>query len=316
MYYIETLKDGDHVSGIYFCKNKQMLTGKSKKPYCSLTLQDKTGTLDAKIWDFTGGIEDFENLDFIFVEGDITTYNGNLQCALRRVRVADEGEYVLKDYLPVSAKDNDQMYAELCEMIDSVKEPHLQALLKNILVEDERVVKAFRRHSAAKSVHHSFIGGLLEHTVSVTKLCDFYSKLYPFLNRDLLLSAAMLHDIGKLWEISDFPANDYTDDGQLLGHIVMGYELIGKRIQTIPDFPKKIASELRHCILAHHGEYEFGSPKKPELVEAMALHMADNTDAKIETFIEALDAQKANNDWLGFNRFLDANIRRTTPSQQ
>ena len=122
----------------------------------------------------------------------------------------------------------------------------MQALLKNILVEDERVVKAFRRHSAAKSVHHSFIGGLLEHTVSVTKLCDFYSKLYPFLNRDLLLSAAMLHDIGKLWEISDFPANDYTDDGQLLGHIVMGYELIGKRIQTIPDFPKKIA-----CCAAH-----------------------------------------------------------------
>ena len=174
-------------------------------------------------------------------------------------------------------------------------------------------MKAFRRHSAAKSVHHSFIGGLLEHTVSVTKLCDFYSKLYPFLNRDLLLSAAMLHDIGKLWEISDFPANDYTDDGQLLGHIVMGYELIGKRIQNIPDFPKKVASELRHCILAHHGEFEFGSPKKPELIEAMALHMADNTDAKIETFIEALDAQKANNDWLGFNRFLDANIRRTTP---
>ena len=145
---------------------------------------------------------------------------------------------------------------------------------------DPEFMKAFSFHSAAKSVHHGFVGGLLEHTLSVVKMCDYFSKQYPALNRDLLLTAAMFHDIGKTKELSAFPENDYTDDGQLLGHIIIGSQMVKERIDTMPGFPKKLESELIHCILAHHGELEYGSPKKPALIEAMALNLADNADAK------------------------------------
>ena len=154
------------------------------------------------------------------------------------------------------------------------------------------------------------MGGLLEHTLSVTKLCDFYSKRYPMLKRDLLLSAAMLHDIGKVKEISLFPENDYTDDGQLLGHIVMGCEMVGEKIKNIDGFPHRLEAEIKHCILAHHGEYEFGSPKKPALMEALALNMADNLDAKMETLTELFNSTTETG-WLGFNRLIDSNVRKT-----
>ncbi|MBR5583272.1 MAG: HD domain-containing protein, partial [Lachnospiraceae bacterium] len=161
-------------------------------------------------------------------------------------------------------------------------------------------------------VHHGFVGGLLEHTLSVLKLCQFYVKQYPIINEDLLYAAALCHDIGKVYELSAFPMNDYTDDGQLLGHIVMGCEMVGEQIRSIPDFPKKLGNELKHCILAHHGELEFGSPKKPALVEAVALNFADNTDAKMETLKEIFRAAGETNDWLGYNRLLESNIRKTS----
>ena len=178
------------------------------------------------------------------------------------------------------------MYRELMNYANQVKEPHLRALLKDLFVDDAEFVKAFKFHSAAKTVHHSFVGGLLEHTLSVCRLCEYYTKAYPFLNRDLLYTAAMCHDIGKVYELSDFPENDYTDEGQLLGHIAMGSEMVGERARRIAGFPKKLENELKHCILAHHGELEYGSPKKPALAEAMALNLADNTDAKMETLKE------------------------------
>ena len=167
-------------------------------------------------------------------------------------------------------------------------------------------------HSAAKTVHHGFVGGLLEHTLSVTKLCDYYASYYPQLNRDLLITAAIFHDIGKIKELSTFPENDYTDAGQLLGHIMIGAEMVGITMRSIKGFPPTLATELKHCILAHHGELEYGSPKKPALLEALALNFADNTDAKMETMIEALNAGGENTGWLGFNRLLDTNIRKTT----
>ena len=237
-------------------------------------------------------------------------FNGSLQLNCRRIRKAKEGEYEQKDYFPVSQKDPNVMFKELLGYVQKVKEPHLHALLSSFFVEDKVFVKAFCQHSAAKSVHHGFIGGLLEHTLSVTKLCEFFCTLYPMINRDLLLTAAMFHDIGKVKELSDFPENDYTDDGQLLGHIVMGVEMIGSRIRQIPGFPPVLASELKHCILAHHGEYEYGSPKKPAIIEAAALNFADNTDAKLEIMKEQLEGA-APGEWLGFNRLMDSNIKRT-----
>ena len=166
---------------------------------------------------------------------------------------------------------------------------------------------------SAKSVHHGFVGGLLEHTLGVTKNCDYFAKMYPVLNRDLLLTAAIFHDIGKLKELSTFPENDYTDAGQLLGHIMIGAEWVGDAIKSIDGFPVVLANELKHCILAHHGELEFGSPKKPALVEALALSFADNIDAKMETFRELLvNVPENDTKWQGYNRFMETNFRRTS----
>ena len=286
---------------------------KSGKPYDNVLLQDKTGTLDAKIWDpGSVGIDEFDALDYVAVTGDVTSFQGNLQLSIKRVRKVGEGEYEPENYLPVSDKYIDEMYQEMMGYIASVKNPYLSRLL-HMFFDDAAFAKAFKFHSAAKSVHHGFVGGLLEHTVSVTRNCNYFAQNYPFLNRDLLLTAAMFHDIGKLKELSTFPANDYTDAGQLLGHIMIGAEWIGEKIREIDGFPEVLANELKHCILAHHGELEYGSPKKPALVEALALSFADNLDAKMETVREVLAGVPENNlQWQGFNRLLDTNIRRTS----
>lgn len=313
MKYIETLREGERVSDIYLCKFRQSAVTKNGKAYENVILQDKTGTVDAKIWDPNSqGIDDFEALDYVDVVADVTSFQGALQLNIKRVRKVREGEYDPADYLPVSDKDIDEMYREFMGYAEQVQEPHLRALLRSFFVEDAEFEKAFRFHSAAKTVHHSFVGGLLEHTLSVVRLCEYYVKTYPALNRDLLYTAAMCHDIGKVYELSDFPENDYTDEGQLLGHIAMGSELIAERAHRIPGFPKKLENELKHCILAHHGELEYGSPKKPALMEAVALNLADNTDAKMQTMTEIFKAAGNNQDWLGYNRLFESNLRKTS----
>ena len=314
MKYIEILREGERVNEVYLCKHRQSAVTKNGKAYENLILQDKTGTLDAKIWEpDSQGIDDFERFDYISVTGDVTSFQGALQLNVKRVRKAQPGEYEPGDYLPVSSRDVDEMYGELKDIISSVETPCLKMLLSKFFLEDKEFEKRFKFHSAAKTVHHGFVGGLLEHTLGVTKLCEAFCRQYPMLNRDLLLSAAMFHDIGKLEELSVFPENDYTDDGQLLGHIVMGTEWVGENIREIPEFPKKLASELKHCILAHHGELEYGSPKKPALMEAVALSFADNVDAKMETLKEAFASiPEGNTEWLGYNRLLESNIRKTS----
>ena len=312
MKFIETLREGERINEIYLCKFKQAALTKSGKPYDNVILQDKTGTLDAKIWDpGSVGIDEFDAMDYVAVTGDVTSFQGNLQLSIKRLRKVGEGEYEPENYLPVTDKDIDEMYKEMMGYINSIKNPYLSKLL-HMFFDDEAFAKAFKFHSAAKSVHHGFVGGLLEHTVSVTRNCNYFAENYPFLNRDLLLTAAMFHDIGKLKELSTFPENDYTDAGQLLGHIMIGAEWIGDKIREIDGFPVVLANELKHCILAHHGELEYGSPKKPALVEALALSFADNLDAKMETVREILAGVPENNlQWQGFNRLLDSNIRRT-----
>ena len=313
MKYIETLREGEKLGDIYLCKSRQSALTKSGKAYENVILQDKTGTLDAKIWDpASPGIGDFDALDYVYVVGDVTSFQGSLQLSIKRATRADEGEYDPADYLPMSRKDIEEMYQELMKYMRKIKNPFLLKLAESFFVENEAFIRLFKNHSAAKSVHHGFVGGLLEHTLSVVKLCDFYAAQYDYLNRDLLITAAMFHDIGKTKELSAFPANDYTDDGQLLGHIVIGVELVGLGIRRIPDFPKKLASELCHCILAHHGELEYGSPKKPALMEAVALNMADNTDAKLESFREVLKSAKENDGWLGYNRLFESNLRKSS----
>ena len=268
MKFINELREGEKISGIYLCKHKQAAVTKNGKPYENLILQDKTGTIDGKIWEPNSlGIDEFEPLDYIDVVGDVTSFQGSLQVSIKRARKAGEGEYEPGNYLPVSDKNVDTMYQELLGLAAQVKNPYLHRLLVSFFQEDEEFVRAFKGNSAAKTVHHGFIGGLLEHTLSVVKLCQYYCRTYPILNQDLLITTAMLHDIGKTKELSPFPKNDYTDDGQLLGHIMMGAEMIHDKAREIPGFPEKLESEVKHCILAHHGELEYGSPKKPALAD-------------------------------------------------
>ena len=311
MKYIKDLRDGDRVVDIYLCKHRRSAETKNGKPYENVILQDKTGTIDAKIWEpNSAGICEFDALDYIEVFGDVNAFQGALQISIKRTRRCDEGEYDPKDYLPVTSKNIDEMYRELKGYIASIKNQYLRTLLESIFILDEAFVKTFKKSSAAKSVHHGFIGGLLEHTLSIVKLCDYYTTAYPLLNRDLLLTSAMCHDIGKTKELSAFPANDYTDDGQLLGHIIIGVEMVGEKIRQIPGFPPLLAAEIKHCILAHHGEYEYGSPKKPAIMEALALNFADNTDAKMQTFAELLQSTRETG-WMGYNRFFESNLRVT-----
>lgn len=314
MKYIESMREGEKVSDIYLCKHRVSAVTKNGKAYDSVILQDKTGTVDGKIWEPNSqGIGEFDNLDYVDVVADIISFNGSLQLNIKRIRKAAEGEFNPADYLPVSSKDIDSMYAELRKYIDGISNRYFKKLLFMFFVEDEDFIKKFKFSSAAKSVHHSFVGGLLEHTLSVTRLCEYYTRTYPVLNKDLLITAAIFHDIGKVNELSPFPLNDYTDDGQLLGHIMMGTEMISEKIMSIEGFPKKQASELKHCILAHHGELEYGSPKKPSLAEALALNLADNTDAKMETISEIIGAStQDDSSWIGYNRFFESNIRKTS----
>ncbi len=312
MYYIGELREGENVSEVYLCKNKIVAKTKANKTYYSMQLQDKTGTIDAKIWELSNAIEHFEPMDYIRVDGQITSFNNALQLNVKRVRVAKEGEYDPREYMPCSSKDVDVMYSELTDIIERTKNMHLNKLLKSFFIEDASFKKRFIAHSAAKSVHHGFMGGLLEHTLSVAKSCEYFASQYPILKRDLLVTAALFHDIGKLDELSTFPENDYTDEGQLLGHIVIGTITLSKKMDSMEGFPETLKKELLHCIVSHHGELEFGSPKKPALIEALVLSHADNLDAKVQTFAEAIESGAEGSTWLGFNRLLDSNIRPTS----
>lgn len=312
MRFINTLREGDTIRSIYLCKSKRSAETRNGKPYDNLILQDKTGTLDGKVWDpNSGGIADYDEMDFVEVFGEVISYNNNLQLNIKQLRKPYEDEYNAADYMPTSEKNVEDMYAELLSYIKKVENKYLRQLLEYYFVKDEAFIKVFKSHSAAKSVHHGFAGGLLEHTLSIVKMCEYYLSAYPLLSKDLLYTAAIFHDIGKTKELSSFPENDYTDDGQLIGHIVMGVEMISEGVRHIEGFPPKIASELKHCVLAHHGELEYGSPKKPALAEAVALHYADATDAKLQTLTEVFK-DKDNTEWLGFNKLFESNLRKTS----
>ena len=312
MRYINTLHEGETIRCIYLCKGKRSAETRNGKAYDNLILQDKTGTLDGKVWDQnSNGIAEYDEMDFIEVFGDVICYNGNLQLNIKQIRKAFEDEYVAADYMPTSEKSVEGMYQELMKYVAQIDNEYLRRAVEYYFKDDAAFIKRFQAHSAAKSVHHGFAGGLLEHTLSIVKMCEYYVGAYPILNKDLLYAAAMYHDIGKTKELSAFPENDYTDDGQLLGHIIIGVEMANDAIRSIPGFPEKLASELKHCIIAHHGELEYGSPKKPALAEALALNFADSTDAKLQTLTEIFK-EKDTTDWLGYNRLFESNLRKTS----
>ena len=311
MHYIGDFKENDHIMDHYLCKQKQSLKTRTGKTYLSLKLQDKTGVIDGKVWEMNNDIQNFEENDFIKVDGVVLTYQNDLQIKINRIRRSMPGEYEPSDYIPRTEKDIDALYKMLIDYIKSINNYYIRILMENIFICNKSVALAFQSHSAAKNLHHSFYGGLIEHTASVTQICDFLSARYKYVNRDLLISTAMLHDLGKIYELSPFPDNDYTDGGQLLGHLVICSELISREADKIPDFPPRLKLLIQHSILAHHGEYEYGSPKQPKTIEAFILHSADNMDAKVKMFEEALADESMKGNWSGYVKSLSRNITQS-----
>lgn len=312
MRFINTLRDGDQIREIYLCQNKRVAETRNGKAYDNLMLQDKTGTVNAKIWDPNSqGISDYDERDFVDIVADVTSYNGQLQLNIRQLRVAGTEEYVAADYMPTTENNIDAMYSELLAYIAGMQNKYLKELVEYYFVKDKEFIEVYKNHSAAKKVHHGFAGGLLEHTLSIIKMCEYLTKAYDLFNPDLLYAGALFHDIGKVKELSPFPENDYTDDGQLLGHIIIGVEMINDAARTIEGFPPQLLTEIKHMVLAHHGELEFGSPKKPAIPEAFGLNIADHADAKIQTLRE-LFKDKAKGEWIGYNRMMETNLRKST----
>ena len=311
MIYINTLREGDNISETYFCKDKVVAQSKAGKTYYSLKLQDRTGIVDAKVWDLSNAIEHFESMDYIRITGQVTSFNNSLQINVRQARKAAEGTYDIADYMPVSPYNIDEMYKDLLALIDTVKDPNLNGLLRAFFVEDADFIKAFKKSSAAKAMHHSFIGGLLQHTLSVAQISDYVAGHYSIINRDLLVTAAICHDIGKVNELSSFPENDYTDVGNLVGHIVMGAMMVRGKAAKIEGMSVDTLNKLVHCILAHHGKLEYGSPEKPKIIEALALSFADDMDAKLQAFTEAVEGDQSGELWLPYNKMFESYIRKT-----
>lgn len=311
MKYINEFHEGDSVLGHYLCSSKQTLKSKNGKNYLSLKLKDKTGTVDAKVWDINKEIKNFEENDFIKIDALVTVYQNEIQLNVKKIRKSLEGEYDTEDYIPTSDKDIKKMFEEFLGYINTIKNPYIKQLLTEIFINDEFINKEFPLHSAAKNIHHGYMGGLVEHSLTVTKICDFMSDKYKNVNRDIVVASAMIHDVGKVYELSNLPENDYTDVGQLLGHILIGYELIGKTAAKIQGFPQTLENLLKHCMVSHHGEYEYGSPKLPSTIEAFLLHCADEMDAKTKVIEETIEADATKGNWVGYQKMLMRNIRKS-----
>lgn len=311
MRYIDSLHDGESLIDFYLCKQKQTFKSKSGKNYLSLTLLDKTGTINGKVWDINKNIQSFDEGDFIKIDATVQTFNNDLQLNIKKIRRAQEGEYFEEDYIPATKKDVKVLFEKVIEYIESIENKYIKELLTNIFVKNEEIANSFKKHTAAKTMHHNYLGGLIEHTLSVTDICNFMAEHYESVNRDLLIACALLHDISKIQELSEFPNIEYTDDGELLGHIVMGYEFIGKEADKIENFPHELKSLMQHCILAHHGEFEYGSPKLPKTIEAFILHCADDTDAKVKMIETAIEENQNMGKWVGYSRLLSRNLRKS-----
>lgn len=286
---IVDLKCGDEIEDIFYCKQKTLGTAKNGSNYYAVLLQDNSGTINAKIWDINNRlILDFNTGDFIKVKGTVSSFNNNLQITITEASLVETSDININDFCPVTPKDIEELESKLHQYVDTIENEYLNKLLR-CFFDNEKFMNRFKTASAAKTVHHAYIGGLLEHSVTVADICEALSSIYPKVNRDLIITAALCHDIGKVREISAFPENDYTDVGQLLGHIYMGAEMIDVQVRKIDNFPKPLLNELKHCILAHHGTLEYGSPQTPKLIEAQLLYMADSTDAKMRRFSDLLD---------------------------
>jgi 3'-5' exoribonuclease len=284
--------------------SKQAKPKKSGELYLALTLADRTGHLDAKMWDNVNDhINCFEQDDFVKIRGLLNKFNGRFQLTVHKVRSMEESEVDFDDYLPRTTKDIGELWQTVRDFVDSFRDPHLQALVRAFMADPE-IERAYKSAPAAKTLHHAFIGGLLDHVVSLFKLCDLACRNYPeTINRDLLLTGAFLHDIGKIHELKFARSFTYTTRGQLLGHMIIELEMLQQKIAQVPGFPGEYKTLIEHLIISHHGKYEFGSPKMPMFPEALMLHYLDDLDSKMES-MRAHFHREPQAEWTTYNASL------------
>ncbi len=296
--FVSKLKSGDVVDQVFLVQKRELKTTRNGKSYIQAQFADCTGTIVGRMWDATEALfQSFDDNDFVKIRGTLDTYQNNLQLIFKGVSKVDPSTVNLEDFLPRTQKDVGKMLQELKDMITSINNPHLKKLL-NLFLEDADFCKDLCSAPAAVEYHHAFIGGLLEHTLSLANAGMKIVDCYPVLNRDLLLTGIILHDIGKTKELAYERSFQYTDKGQLVGHLIIGSMMVEEKAKQITDFPRDLLTVLQHLILSHHGEYQFGSPRLPQTAEAVALHYLDNLDAKMFAFEKAVkDSKDPSSNW-------------------
>jgi len=301
------------ITSSFVVVSKQVKPKKSGEPYLALTLGDRTGQLEAKMWDnVEDALDAFEQDDFIKIKGLLNKYKNRFQITIHKLRRLGDSEVDFADYLPKTTKDIGELWQTLAGFVATFQDPRLKALVEAFM-SDPDIAEAYRTAPAAKTLHHAYIGGLLDHVVSLFRSCDLMCRNYPQINRDLLLTGAFLHDIGKIHELAYNRSFSYTTRGQLLGHMVIELEMVHAKIAQIPNFPSELKTLVEHLIISHHGQYEFGSPKLPMFPEAMVLHYLDDLDSKMESMRAHFEREVCSEGvWTGYNPSLARPLLNTT----
>jgi 3'-5' exoribonuclease len=304
--FVSEIQDRSQVDSVFLVKEKISSLARNGKPYLTLHLMDKSGEIEGRVWEtveYLGAL--FEKDNFVRLKGKATVYLGKMQLIVSDLARISDSEVALEDYLPEGDRDGAEMIAELVSFVESCSDDNLRRLLRSFF-DDLAFLEQYRTAPAAKGMHHVYLGGLLEHSLSVARLVDQIMPLYPVLNRDLLITGALLHDVGKVREMTYLRSFDYTDEGKLLGHITIGVGMIHDKIALLDGFPAELAMLLKHMILSHHGQYEFGSPKRPKTIEATVLNYLDDLDSKINGIRTHMRKELANQSrWTGYHRLYD-----------
>lgn len=307
--FISDLKIGENTDSVFAVARKQIRKKKNGEEYCTVTLQDKKGSVEGVLWTETYNTAgNFDQGDFVSVRGDVKEYRGSRQLVISSLKKIENKEDLnFSDYVKTTGRDIDEMFSEITGYISSIENPHLRKLI-DMFFSDKKFVKDFKNATAAVKYHHAFRGGLLEHTLSVTRICDTLSGIYDNLNHDLLISGAILHDIGKMKEYRTVVNTKVTDEGKLIGHIIIGYGLILEKIKQIKGFPVDLGNRLLHIILSHHGQKEFGSPKQPKIPEAFIVYHVDYLDADIGGYNIILEENKGRADWSDYVKNFERSV--------
>lgn len=290
--FVRELQPNQVVTTNFLVQSKEIRQKKTGEPFLSLILSDRSGDLDAKMWDNVAEVMDtFDRDDFVKVKGLVQVFHNRHQLTVHKMRRLDESEVDFADYFPASRRDPAEMWTELRDLVSGMGNPHLQGLL-NALLDDEEIARRYRIAPAAKQIHHAFLSGLIEHVLSVSGMARMAAQHYADVDLDLLLTGVILHDIGKIYELSYERGFGYTSDGQLLGHMMIALRMVAEKLETLPEFPKPLRSLVEHMIISHHGQLEYGSPKVPLFPEALLLHYLDDLDSKMECMRAAVERDR------------------------